>query len=828
MPFHSTSWLSLLLSIIHGTDARNTSYFGRNECRAYILGLQSEPGWSKNTPVFFAATGNGLLTGAENMTVTLRGCQEFCGPRSFYWDAGPRITTWVIPILLLVSNIELSPIDKKRFMTIVHALGDPIDSFWSIIHKLYIWHRLYQIGLDYCPESLEDSQGRKMSLMSKLWFKRWRMKNALISASRAIRQRFKHRDYASLKASRDKDADLVGKDDRVRKAKEEKPMGHYRRAQIIATVLSGFEEISGSRIRNELHYHMIIRKLLGEKNHLDEKLFEEWRKCARILADARTNEFLRTCLAIVVYFLGLIAAFVPEVGGGNTTPPGGRIAAALYLSWLVPLSLFSNRVGAFTSRRACLHIMRGFIAATTKNDISRERSTSDISSISPTETGAPYMSGALTPSKPADDNSAGESSKAGVIITVNDGSELNDPPVTNDGAAQWAGETYSQINSATSQTSDLSQDEESDIGVSPPTRSKLPSLPGFRKVFINDDAMEMKNMKSKHTDGLLQINTKSQSSQHRMPRPRVGLIRAEDWDQYFSALQWLGAIYTYRPWKVQYKTVDRRTHAVRNNGIMALAGLFPVLVSAVGASLILWYAVPVGFSCRSVWAVVIFLLWIVSSLITTGVYVYSDRKEWLQEKEASKHGTDEWPLPPPPKPSNRNDGSWEDPGRILWRWILFKDAVIAAGCVTTIFLSTAGIFNSCYCWSVAMTRKEKAVVPLNTDQTYEDRAIDIYSGIVITCIGLQVIFFYAITDFWGGGLRVARWSEEEKRKEWEHESKEIVRWADQSHLLFWYYQDELDTQEEARKRRASVHQLTRQRTFSLVPRKSSEGTARQR
>ncbi|OCK89442.1 uncharacterized protein K441DRAFT_440380, partial [Cenococcum geophilum 1.58] len=355
-----------------------------------------------------------------NLTVTLKGCNEFCGPPSRYWDTGPRITTWIIPVLLLLSNIELSPIDKKRFMTVVHALGDPIDSFWSLIHKIYIWHRLYLIGLSKSPEVDGTSPAESIS----------------DSALATVRTR-------------------------------------HERARIIATVLAGFEEISGAKINSEDYYHMILYQLgrIGEEDE-DKQKFKEWCHAARVLADARTNEFLRTCLAIFVYIFGLIAAFIPSVGGGNTSPPGGRIGSALYLSWLVPLALLSNVIGGFTSRRTCLTIMRIFL----------------------------------------------------------------------------------------------------------------------------------------RLEALTEVKTT--------------LIDKTPWDGYFGSLQWLGAIYTYRPWKVLYLDINHTTHSHRRNVIMVLSGVFPIAVSMIGAFVIIWYAVPVGFSCRHSWVIGIFVLWILSVTFTSLLYIY--------------------------------------------------------------------------------------------------------------------------------------------------------------------------------------------------------------
>src|SRR2546421_8103064 len=144
-----------------------------------------------------------------------------CGPKQeWYWDIGPRLSTWLIPILLLVSNIELSPLDKRRFLAILHFLGDPIDSIWSLIHKIDAWHRCY---------SLAEKHGAVCE----------------------------------------------------------------RRKRVIATVFAGFEEIEGPEISSPEYFDTLVKS----SGLNEEDKFQEWRQTARELADSRTYEFSRACLA---------------------------------------------------------------------------------------------------------------------------------------------------------------------------------------------------------------------------------------------------------------------------------------------------------------------------------------------------------------------------------------------------------------------------------------------------------------------------------------------------------------------------------------------------
>lgn len=271
-------------SFVSSTDLnfRNLG-FERNTCYKRTLELLHTGLLSANDEVFHRDHAGLPMNNEENLTLTRMGCNRLCGPRMiWYKDIGPRLSVWLIPILLLLSNVELSPLDKRRFLAIIHLLGDPIDSIWSLIHKLAAWDRCYRLAERY--------------------------------------------------------NDICG-----------------RCKRIVGTVFAGFEEVEGPRIDSQNYYNNLIAERDLTTN------FQEWRKAAVKLADSRTDEFARTCLAIFLYCFQLTASFVKEVGGGGSgSPPGGRIATGVFLSWLIPTVLLSNAMGNLPSRRTSYDIISRF------------------------------------------------------------------------------------------------------------------------------------------------------------------------------------------------------------------------------------------------------------------------------------------------------------------------------------------------------------------------------------------------------------------------------------------------------------------------------------
>ena len=132
------------------------SAFDRAECFTKAKNLLSNHSLSPTSPFFFRDTFDSPpYNGIENMTLTLDGCDALCGPKqTWYTDVGPRLTVWLIPVLVLLVNVEVGPMGRYNFLAILHLLGDPIDSIWSLLHKLDAWDRCSALAArcdDVCP-----------------------------------------------------------------------------------------------------------------------------------------------------------------------------------------------------------------------------------------------------------------------------------------------------------------------------------------------------------------------------------------------------------------------------------------------------------------------------------------------------------------------------------------------------------------------------------------------------------------------------------------------------------------------------------------------------
>lgn len=125
------------LSFVAATNYSFHGGFDRTVCYPLAISLFNNGTLPSGDEVFFRGDDGQPMSCQKNMTLTLPSYRRIYGQKqAWYWDIGPRLSTWLIPTLLLLTNIELSPLDKRRFMALIHFLGDPIDSIWSLLHQI--------------------------------------------------------------------------------------------------------------------------------------------------------------------------------------------------------------------------------------------------------------------------------------------------------------------------------------------------------------------------------------------------------------------------------------------------------------------------------------------------------------------------------------------------------------------------------------------------------------------------------------------------------------------------------------------------------------------
>ena len=100
--------------------------------------------------------------GAPNGTVGLEACYLLAGAGRGAYGRGvvfDCITTWVIPLFLLVGNVNYASFRKEAYwnqvLTAAHFVGNPIDAIWSLLAKLDAGRRIR----NRCKDELRHEKG---------------------------------------------------------------------------------------------------------------------------------------------------------------------------------------------------------------------------------------------------------------------------------------------------------------------------------------------------------------------------------------------------------------------------------------------------------------------------------------------------------------------------------------------------------------------------------------------------------------------------------------------------------------------------------------------
>lgn len=142
----------LMLSAARATELKT--------CRKMLIDRLhgAHPSLRRDDDIFYRDEDGRIWSDDDNIALNLQGCMAACGSEHhFYRDLGPRFTKWLIPIIILVGNIHFAPLSTwYSLWTILHLLGDPIDSMWSLLTKMEVLRRSYLVAEQYRRHDGED------------------------------------------------------------------------------------------------------------------------------------------------------------------------------------------------------------------------------------------------------------------------------------------------------------------------------------------------------------------------------------------------------------------------------------------------------------------------------------------------------------------------------------------------------------------------------------------------------------------------------------------------------------------------------------------------
>lgn len=710
----STTREGIDLACLSGFNATWDHIFERQFClRAITDFLQHSPNITTSPACMKSLFVDGLNTSPEDPLLTSQGCKALCGPNwGYYPDSMSRVAEWVVPVVLLLGNINLSAVERKTLMGITHTLGDPIDTLWSLLDKLYAWHVCHKVA----RRAVEGARLRRSVSGGPRIHHAFQPSASDNSASGAHADKEKEPKDGS--GDRSVQINVIPLDYRSGSHPDSlfaptQPMAVVptpeERIRIIATVLGALEELAGPLITDPVAFYTSMIAKLGDPasesttlvsqevtfntnifatstsnsdgngndsygNHNSnntgrDNAIDKWHTAALSLVDGRTNEFLRTWMAVLLYFFQLASEFIDQISQNSESTPGGRIGAAMMLSFLIPVALVSNLLGGFPSRRSNLKAVLDLVRETT----------------------TPFAS----PSQPEDESGGRRRRRRRRRSSLSRRSSLG---------------TRSSLRRKSSHLQHPMFTTSTGFRSSGGPRSRSgPAIPG--RPFLN------RSSRPTSTSTSTSIRSDPFSS----------------WTAHFKSQPHTGAIYGFRPFKSHTISQARGADRVIRL-LLPLVSTLPVISAFLASFILHWEAVPVGFSCRHVWIITVFCLWIISPFITFFSWHFIGRRD-----------------------------------RTTAMWVIYiKDLFIGLGTLVMIIASVIGVFNSCFCWSLAMWVGEgSAIMVVNTKSKYLAYKRRLYPSLVGGFILFQVVFVGVVVWLLWTGLGVMRWGEQLKRKGWD-------------------------------------------------------------
>src|SRR5271170_2834873 len=123
--------------------------FDRDGCLTQVTSMLESRNISMIlNPSLFFHDSNGLLlsNNATSPILTPSGCEQLCSAHARPpTNSVPRLIAWLLPIVLLVTNVYYAPVGWRTYLAVFLLIGDPIDSMLSLLSILQGWNRCFAI-----------------------------------------------------------------------------------------------------------------------------------------------------------------------------------------------------------------------------------------------------------------------------------------------------------------------------------------------------------------------------------------------------------------------------------------------------------------------------------------------------------------------------------------------------------------------------------------------------------------------------------------------------------------------------------------------------------
>jgi hypothetical protein len=270
------------------------------------------------SPAFFAETPTSI-SNSTNYVLTISGCKALCSQpsrKSWNTDAGVRLITWLLPILLMVANVPLPEVGPARFAAVAILLGNPVRFVWNIVLELEVWAASWNASRNIYQNDKEMAVclGRAIVIHQRIGNDPCVVKKRVeVERLWEIRLGLSGTEHRRDGSSYDGTV-------------EERQCCAKTSVEPVITEMGPFQQ------QHSHPSHSVVQMLL--------------RRLDSDLADFRKTSIFQALLASLVYVFLTLASFWSKLSDGSP-PSGGKIGPAILLAFLLVAVGLGNVVGDF-------------------------------------------------------------------------------------------------------------------------------------------------------------------------------------------------------------------------------------------------------------------------------------------------------------------------------------------------------------------------------------------------------------------------------------------------------------------------------------------------
>jgi len=298
---------------------------------------------------------HGVLTNPNRVFVTEGACERLCGDGFGFWEPKDiilRVFLWVVPAIVLIAHFHFPALPWWNYAAVLlHLLGDPIDTVWSMLVRIETYRFFYHRARD--TERLKSYRA-----IATIWsaYDEVGFQDAsayFVRAVERIRVSPGQGDVAFLAIRKQVAMPQAG----VHKAPtipregapDPRPGWRRRLRRVYCSITpSGWREVD--------------TELLRPESPREAKVILLVERAAQQLVSNRSESAFATIVAILGLVTAVGGAYVRTWSERMNNQTAHTIATVTLLFIVVPMVKLSGNIGAFTSSTAAVDIIQSLRA----------------------------------------------------------------------------------------------------------------------------------------------------------------------------------------------------------------------------------------------------------------------------------------------------------------------------------------------------------------------------------------------------------------------------------------------------------------------------------